>query len=277
MTKIQFHKNLECIYSAEERKTLYYIILQYLFDAPLSVALIKEMEGFTIEQEQKLSHITERLVRNEPIQYILGECLFRDITWKVTPDVLIPRPETSELIDWICEEHKEQEGKILDIGTGSGCIAISLKKELPRFSVHASDISEKALQIAKNNAKNLAIDITFHCDDILNSQLTNLENWDIIVSNPPYIMNMEKVDMSVTVLNYEPHTALFVPDEDPLLFYRSIAQFGKEHLKKNGSLYFEINGLLGNETITLLKEMGYKDLMLKTDDYGKERMVRCKK
>lgn len=277
MTKIQFHKNLECIYSAEERKTLYYIILQYLFDAPLSVALIKEMEGFTIEQEQKLSHITERLVRNEPIQYILGECLFRDITWKVTPDVLIPRPETSELIDWICEEHKEQEGKILDIGTGSGCIAISLKKELPRFSVHASDISEKALQIAKNNAKNLAIDITFHCDDILNSQLTNLENWDIIVSNPPYIMNKEKVDMSVTVLNYEPHTALFVPDEDPLLFYRSIAQFGKEHLKKNGNLYFEINGLLGNETITLLKEMGYKDLMLKTDDYGKERMVRCKK
>lgn len=277
MTKIQFHKNLECIYSAEERKTLYYIILQYLFDAPLSVALIKEMEGFTIEQEQRLSHITERLVRNEPIQYILGECLFRDITWKVTPDVLIPRPETSELIDWICEEHKEQEGKILDIGTGSGCIAISLKKELPRFSVHASDISEKALQIAKNNAKNLAIDITFHCDDILNSQLTNLENWDIIVSNPPYIMNKEKVDMSVTVLNYEPHTALFVPDEDPLLFYRSIAQFGKEHLKKNGNLYFEINGLLGNETITLLKEMGYKDLMLKTDDYGKERMVRCKK
>lgn len=277
MTKQEFYKKLASIYTSEEAKTLYYIILQHMLDAPLSLALVKEMEGLSAQHEKRFEEITKRLMTHEPIQYILGECEFRSEPWIVTPDVLIPRPETSELIDWICDDWAEKKGEAIDIGTGSGCIAISLKNSLPLINMHATDISDKALTIAKKNAERKNATISFVHDNILESHLTPQKEFDFIVSNPPYIMNKEKSDMEATVLNFEPHTALFVSDEDPLIFYREIAKFGKKYLKKGGYLYFEINALLGKECIKMLEEIGYSDILLKKDEYQKERMIRCKK
>lgn len=277
MTKQAFYKKLEGIYSFEESKTLYYIIIQHLFDAPLAMAIVKEMDGFSEEQSKRFDEITERLTQHEPIQYILGECEFRSNKWLVSPAVLIPRPETSELIDWICQDWTSQNGKGIDIGTGSGCIAISLKQNLPEMEIHATDISENALKIAKKNAERLNVQVMFHHDDILSSQISPEMKFNFMVSNPPYIMQKEKKDISPRVMEYEPHTALFVSDEDPLIFYREIAKFGKNHLFEGGYIYFEINALLGNKCVSMLKSMGYNDIILRTDEYGKERMIRCKK
>jgi len=277
VTKQEFYNNLKDVCSAEESKTLYYLIIQYLFDAPLSSAIIKEMEGLSEEQNKHLEEITVRLKKHEPIQYILGECEFRSLKWFVSSDVLIPRPETSELIDWVIEDWKYKDGKGIDIGTGSGCIAISLKKALPKMEIHATDISKAALEVAKKNAANLDAEILLHHDNILATKLPNEEKYHLIISNPPYIMQREKKEIAPRVMDYEPHTALFVSDEDPLIFYREIANFGKEHLHDGGSIYFEINALLGHECITMLHQMDYKEVTLRIDEYGKERMIRCKK
>jgi release factor glutamine methyltransferase len=219
------------------------------------------------------------LLNHKPIQYVTGTAYFYDLELEVDPSVLIPRPETEELVKWITDDHgKEQELKVLDIGTGSGCIILVLNRLLKKPVGTATDISEKALAIASRNALKYGIRVDFRKMDILDETTWNeLGKFDIIVSNPPYVREMEKKEMQANVLEYEPPEALFVPDDDPLLFYRAIARFSKQHLSGNGKLYQEINENLGDETVILLKNEGFKEIILKKDMRGKDRMIRCLK
>lgn len=214
--------------------------------------------------------ILQKLRAHEPIQYIFGHTEWRGLDLLVTPATLIPRPETAELIDWILEScDRSKPLHVLDIGTGSGCIAIALKKSAPLWQVIGIDISPDALEIAHENAKRNSVEVEWTQADIL-SPITNYRFpiLDIIVSNPPYICHREKANMDARVLDYEPHSALFVPDDEPLLFYRRIAA-----MKSAKSLYFEINEAYGKEVCDMLKELGYTDIQLKHDIYGKPRMV----
>ena len=213
-----------------------------------------------------LPTIIEALRKQTPIQYIFGHTDWMGMRLKVTHDTLIPRPETAELIDWILTTCDTQSPlRVMDIGTGSGCIAIALKKKCPIWQVQGIDISSEALEVAKMNAQENNVDIEWKRLDILSE---TSEQVDIIVSNPPYICNREKVDMDARVLDYEPHTALFVPDNDPLLFYRRIAS-----IKIARSIFFEINEAYRNEVCDMMQSLGYIDIQLKTDIYGKPRMV----
>ena len=229
-------------------------------------------------QRTKLDTILQALATYKPIQYVLGEAWFAGMLFFVNEHVLIPRPETEELVDWITSEIQNSKFKIqniIDIGTGSGCIPISLKKKSPGLSVTAVDISNDALIVAKQNADSLQADIR-----LLNIDFLDETNWDqlpvfdIIVSNPPYIKQSEQSNMNKNVLDFEPLIALFVPDEDALLFYRKIAVFGKTHLAKQGYIFFEINEALGKEVCALLEANGYK-VELRKDLQGKDRMVRA--
>ena len=226
----------------------------------------------------KFQNAIDRLKKHEPIQYILGDTEFYGLKFKVNPSVLIPRPETEELVNWIInchsEQSKESEFKILDIGTGSGCIAISLAKNLPNAKVFALDISEKALKIASQNAENNDVSIEFIQADILDWDFEDLQ-FDVIVSNPPYVRELEKEAMSANVLKHEPHLALFVEDGDALLFYRKITEVANRILKPNGQLYFEINENLGDTTKELLLDSRYNSIELKKDIFEKDRMIKA--
>ena len=213
-----------------------------------------------------LEIILDNLRKHIPIQYVFGHTDWMGLRLHVTPATLIPRPETAELVEWILSSCDQQIPlRIADIGTGSGCIAIALKKKCPIWQVQGIDISSEALEVAKMNAQENNVDIEWKRLDILSE---TSEQVDIIVSNPPYICNREKVDMDARVLDYEPHTALFVPDNDPLLFYRRIAS-----IKIAKSIFFEINEAYGNEVCNMMQSLGYIDIQLKTDIYGKPRMV----
>ena len=214
----------------------------------------------------------------KPIQHVLGYAWFYNMKFKVNEQVLIPRPETEELVEWIIQEIKSNKIsnlQVLDIGTGSGCIPITLKKKLPQIVMSSIDISNEAINIAQANAKQLETEVTFVEMDFLNEQLTQeLPKYDIIVSNPPYIKQSESNTMSKHVVAFEPAMALFVPDEDALLFYRKIAKFGLQHLNDNGFIYFEINETLGTEVIQLLLSKGYQS-ELRKDMQGKDRMIKA--
>lgn len=232
------------------------------------------------EPQQKLLYsCTAQLLQHTPVQYVLHEAWFAGINLYVDENVLIPRPETEELVEWVAEESqksKVKSQKVLDIGTGSGCIPIALKKKLPVLDAHALDVSAEALAVAQKNVVTQNTKITFYHSDILDkSKWNELPVFDIIVSNPPYIKRSEEKEMRNNVLSYEPHLALFVPDEDALLFYRMIAEFGLTHLNENGNLFFEINEALGNVTCNLLKEKGYTNVELKKDMQGKDRMIKA--
>lgn len=218
-----------------------------------------------------------RLRNFEPIQYIIGKESFCGMTFEVDRSVLIPRPETQDLVEWIVKDGSLRNPcRILDMGTGSGCIAISVAKMLPHAQVDAWDISEGALEVAGRNAIHNEVEVRFCRQDIL-STVPDGRLWDVIVSNPPYIGEDEKVDMEANVLDWEPHTALFVPDKDPLLFYRAIARLGMEMLVLKGSLYFEINQAYGDKVIALLQELGYQDVILRKDRFENERMIKAVK
>ena len=218
-----------------------------------------------------------KLKNQIPVQYIVGETAFYGLMFKVDKNVLIPRPETEELVEWVLQNHKNSKSlKILDVGTGSGCIAISLAKNLLNAKVSAMDISAEALNVAKNNATMNQVKVDYILADILKIEKL-ATNFDIIVSNPPYVRELEKSQMQQNVLSNEPHLALFVKDENPLLFYDKIAELAKKHLTENGVLYFEINQYLGMETIDLLKSKGFKNIELKKDIYGVDRMVKCER
>lgn len=265
---------LGCCYQIEETTALTRIISTEILDIPQSTFFLKDDVTLTPRQEMLLYSTIERLKKHEPIQYIQGFCDFCGLTFKVTPDTLIPRPETSELVEWITEEQKEKEVKILDIGTGSGCIAISLSCKLPGCNIAAWDISSGALAVAEENNRSNGTEVTFSQVDILVYQPLG-EMFDIIVSNPPYIKENEKKSMEANVLDWEPHTALFVPDNDPLLFYRAIAEKALAMLTSGGALYFEINRAHGAETVEMLKSLGYIETELRKDLAGNDRMIKA--
>lgn len=232
----------------------------------------KEISGKRLDV---LNEMIARLKKNEPIQYVIGAEVFCGWTFEVNENVLIPRPETQELVRWIEADWKSDAPcRILDVGTGSGCIAISLSKLLEGAEVEAWDISEGALRVARRNADRNEAQVFFRQVDVLKA-CTEDCRYDVIVSNPPYITESEKQDMEANVLDWEPHTALFVPDADPLLFYRRIAELGVSMLKEGGALYFEINRAYGEETVRMLEGLGYKQIELRKDNWGNDRMIKA--
>jgi release factor glutamine methyltransferase len=225
------------------------------------------------KQRELLENYLQKLKNGMPVQYVLGETGFLGLTFKVDARVLIPRPETEELVEWILAEASENDN-ILDIGTGSGCIPVSLKYNLPNADISACDISEEALSCASENANLNNVHVNFFKLDILGEHDLN-QTWDVIVSNPPYVPDAEKSEIKAHVLDFEPHLALFVSDNDPLIFYRKITLFAQKHLKAGGKLFFEIHRDYGEATVKLLKEMSFRNILLKKDIHGNNRMIRA--
>lgn len=278
------YKQLNKVYETKEIQAITLLAISEI--SGLSKASIKAFpeRELSIEQTQKLKNALTQLQTGEPIQYILGITEFYGLPFKVNPSVLIPRPETEELVEWILSvagtrlpvAGSQFTGNILDIGTGSGCIAISLKKNLPQAQVSAIDISEGALQTAKENAELNEVEVSFIKTDILiiKSEI-KLPKSEIIISNPPYVTLDDKKQMHTNVTNFEPHTALFVPEHDPLVFYKAIADFALLNLTPNGLLFFEINELYGQETVKLLKDKGFISTELRKDMSGRDRMIKA--
>ena len=274
-----FHKELDVIYGKEEVDSFFFLLTdEFLGLQRLAFSLQPEFT-ITKEEEQPLFEALSKLKLEQPIQYILGKTEFCGLTFEVNEHTLIPRPETEELVDWIVTESSKSNKplNILDIGTGSGCIAVALAKNLPKAHVFALDISEEALKVAKKNAELNETNIQFIQADILNQANWNLVfkelKFDIVVSNPPYVRHLEKTDMKNNVLQHEPHSALFVDDENPLVFYEAITKFSKKFLKKEGQLFFEINQYLGDDMIDLLKSSGFMNVELRNDVFGNPRML----
>lgn len=231
---------------------------------------------FSSNEQKQLEDILLRLQKYEPIQYIIGEEEFFGLPFEVNRHVLIPRPETGELVNWIIQENKDRQTRILDIGTGSGCIAISLAKHMEKAEVTAWDVSVDALQVAARNCLRNGVEVKLEQKDVLRFEPSG-EQFDVIVSNPPYITEKEKVEMEANVLEWEPDVALFVPDDSPLLFYRKIAELGMEMLAPNGKLYFEINRAYGKQTVDMLVELGYREIELRKDISQNDRMVKAER
>lgn len=269
----KIHTSLVQSYDDSEISIFTRLIIEHVTNLPFSLFLSDKNTKITEAQELNIDKIIERLQRLEPIQYILGETEFFGLPFMVDDNVLIPRPETEELVEMIIHENSSDQVNILDIGTGSGCIAISLKRHIKKAKLVGWDVSEGALEMAIKNAKLNSVDITFSKVDVLSEYPTN-EFFDVIVSNPPYIMNSEKKEMDHNVLNYEPHTALFVSDHEPLLFYNKIADIAKVILKPSGRLYFEINRAKGMETIDMLNNKGFVNIELFKDISGNDRIIK---
>ncbi len=250
------------------------MIIENLTGLSKTERLIHKEKELTKQQHQQLQDFTQQLLRHKPVQYVLHEAWFFGLKFYVDQNVLIPRPETEELVELILKQPDLNHPKILDVGCGSGCIAITLKKKLPAATIFGLDISAEALNISKKNASLNQVSIEFIKADILNlNKDIVFPDFDIIVSNPPYIRKSEASLMNLNVLNFEPHQALFVPDNNPLIFYKAIAAFSLKHLKKDGKLFFEINESLSNEIVSLLQSKGFSDIESKKDLYGKERIV----
>ena len=270
-------------YDEGEAKAIARMTYDVRFGLTLSDLCLGKDTQLSADDQTELEEIAKRLLQGEPIQYVLGQTDFCGRTFLVNKHVLIPRPETEELCRWIfTQKGRFLLCKILDIGTGSGCIAITLAAEIPEAEVTAWDISEEALAVARENAKRTDVYVSFEQVDALHLTSDILHQtsgvFDLIVSNPPYICNKERATMETNVLEHEPHTALFVSDDDPLLFYRAIAQYGQTALKDDGWLYFEINPLYAQEMCDMLSMMSYYDIEIKEDAYGKQRMIRaCKR
>jgi len=274
--KKQYLKRLKSIYSEEEIISIFFILTEkYNNLKRIDIAVNKNIE----KNEDLLLNILNDLEEHKPIQYILGETEFFGLTFKVNTSVLIPRPETEELVSWVINDVEAKAPiKILDIGTGSGCIAIALAKHFYNSKVFALDVSKNALITAKQNAKINEVSVTFIEADILNKDYSNfsigVDKFDIIISNPPYVRDSEKSQMKPNVLNYEPHLALFVNNDNALKFYKAIAEFAIKKLKPSGSLFFEINEYLANEVEELLIHYNFKTTKMKNDIFGKDRMVK---
>ncbi len=266
---------LKGYYPDNEIQSFGYLLLEKITGFSRSEILINKNTKFSSEQWNKLNSFLFKLKEYVPIQYLLGETEFYGLNFLVNSSVLIPRPETEELIEWIVKENDKNSAlQILDIGTGSGCIAISLKHEFPFANVDACDISHEAIETARLNAKINHTEIHFFEADILKNPLFD-KKWDIIVSNPPYVPENEKETLLPNVLNYEPLLALFVPKDDPLLFYRNIVDFAQIHLNQGGKLYFEIHYKAGENIVTLLEQEGFQQIELKKDLSGNDRMIRA--
>lgn len=265
---------LSGIYEGHELTAIIRTICCDMLGIDTATYYLKEAVTLTTERGTLLQGIIDRLRQGEPLQYIEGKAPFCGMEFAVNSSVLIPRPETAELVDWIAREHATQQPRILDLGTGSGCIAIALSKQLPQATIEACDISAEALTVAKENARMNEAPVSFFRHDMLDLGTPLPHSYDILVSNPPYIRQSEAADMSIQVTEWEPHTALFVPDDDALRFYRAIAELGQtEALRPGGHIYVEINQALGKETVALFEAYGYQDVELRKDIYGNERMI----
>ena len=258
---------------AEAAAMAKYILTEKYQLSALDLYAGKDM-NFSSEKLSEVNDILARLKLYEPLQYIIGETWFCGYRFKVTPAVLIPRPETAELIDWIVTDNKRDGAHVLDIGTGSGCIPVSLALMMDSPVVSAWDISEEALAVASENARVNNADVAFSRVDVLGTDIPDIKV-DILVSNPPYITESEKKDMERNVLEWEPDLALFVPDDNPLRFYKRIAELGLDILNDGGLIYFEINRAYGSETVDMLASMGYKDIELRKDLSGNDRMIKA--
>jgi len=277
--RIYTKDSLRSIYKEKELES----VIQILFDHYLGfskIDCITMAESFiNVTIARKIEYAVQKLQYGIPVQYVIGQAHFYNLDFYLDRNVLIPRKETEELVHWIINDinikiKDQKKFKIIDIGTGSGCIAIVLKKNLDFADIDAIDISEKALKVAKRNADLHNISIRFLNYDILSENIKlSQEKYDVIVSNPPYIEEKDMKILGKNVLNFEPHRALFVPDDDPLLFYKSIIDFSLANLKRNGKLYFEINEKFGREIINILKEKGFRNIFLKKDINNKDRMI----
>lgn len=265
-------------YPQTEIDSFFYILIDAFLKLKridLSVQPELEIEGF---QLTAMNNALERLLRDEPVQYIVGNTEFYGLPFEINESVLVPRPETEELVDWVLKDlsalSKQRTMEVLDIGTGSGCIPIAIAKNHMNVKAHAIEISKHALLVAMENARKNEVSINFIQSNILN--VTRLPStYDIIISNPPYVRNLEKKEIKKNVLDYEPHTALFVDDDNPLLFYDKIATLAKEYLTEDGALYFEINQYLGKETVALLEQKGFSRVELRKDLFGNDRMIKA--
>lgn len=268
-----FIEKLTPLYDVMEAESFFAICLEEIKGwKRVDVALNPDAE-LSVEEVDKWNAVLQQLELLKPIQYIFGHTYFYGLDFEVNENTLIPRPETEELVEWIIHENKNRGViKVLDIGTGTGCIAIALAKHLPDAQVFAIDVSAEALAVAKRNAARNNVNVTFIQQDILAAQ-TLPEQFDVIVSNPPYVRNLEKAEIKQNVLDYEPHLALFVDDNDALVFYQKIALLAKANLPQNGKLYFEINQYLGAETIKMLEDMQFTAVVLRKDIYGNDRMI----
>jgi release factor glutamine methyltransferase len=268
----KFISELVELYPPEEARNIAYLAFEKKLGVKKHKVLIEKDREIEVYIEKELMEILEELKTGKPIQYILGETEFCGLKFLVNGHVLIPRPETEELVYWI-KENISPVSEILDIGTGSGCIAVALKHFLPDAEVYALDLSEKALEVAKENTFINNCEINFIKKDILKDKLSDLPQFDVIVSNPPYVTEMEKAQMHKNVLDFEPHSALFVPDDDPLLFYIRIVEIAKIKLNNECSLFFEVNEQYSTNVKNLLLEEGFRFVEVRKDLQGKERMV----
>jgi release factor glutamine methyltransferase len=269
-----FIAQLTPIFDQMEAESFFYMALEEYRQLKRTDLALNPGLKFNPEEIARWNQLLEGLKQQQPIQYLLGKAHFYGLEFIVSNDVLIPRPETEELVAWVIQDsHAIENLKIVDIGTGSGCIAIALAKNLRQAQVSAIDVSFAALDIASKNAARNDASVNFIPQDILKCE--KLTNFDVIVSNPPYVRKLEKAEIRQNVLDHEPHLALFVEDDDALLFYRKIAQLALQSLPDNGKLYFEINQYLGAETVSLLEQIGYREVLLKKDIYGNDRMIRA--
>lgn len=269
-----FKTELIDYFPEQEINSMLYIVLDKTFEIRKKDVLLGSNRLFSESELLKIIYIVKDLKKHKPLAYILGEWEFYGLPFKVNEHTLIPRPETEELVQLILDENNNENASILDIGTGSGCIAIAFKKNRPNASVSAFDVSIQALETAKNNA--LLNDVAIHFQEI--DILTTIQlktNYDLIVSNPPYIPLKDMNEMDKNVTNFEPHIALFVEDNNPLIFYKAIAEFAKKHLTNHGKLYVEIHEKLGNEVKALFELIGFKEVVIVKDINEKDRIVKC--
>jgi len=265
---------LKSLYSKKETESLIKYIFEYLKNYSAGDIILHDRDVLTEKERDKVKSIVSELKQHKPIQYILKKTEFYGLPFKVNDNVLIPRPETEELVDWILQENIDFNGSVLDAGTGSGCIAVSLKKRLKNTNIYGIDISKEALIVARANAILNDVNISFLKKDILNSyDYESLPKFDIIVSNPPYVTEKEKAQMQDNVLKYEPFTALFVPNYDPLKFYRALTELGEKKLNNNGKIFWEINENYGKDCVHLLKIHDFHHIRLRKDIRGKDRMI----
>src|SRR6187401_2762601 len=275
-------KELKNVYETDESRNIIELVIEHITNMSRVEQVKNKVPYLTCTQLEDLDAITERLKKNEPVQYVLGEAWFAGMKFKVNKNVLIPRPETEELVDWIVKVINAQysifnaQCSIMDIGTGSGCIPITLKKKLPEANISAIDVCSEALFTATENAIELNAEVDFFLIDFLDEEKwKELGQYDIIVSNPPYVKQSEINTMHERVKEFEPHLALFVPDEDALLFYKKLSDFALKHLKPGGSFFVEINESLGEKVFNLFQTAGFANIELRKDMQGKDRMIKA--
>ncbi|MDR3268915.1 MAG: peptide chain release factor N(5)-glutamine methyltransferase [Tannerella sp.] len=267
--------SLKSLYPPEEIRSFSRRIMECVCGLSPVQQILRKDKQLSHTEKERIREIVQRLGKSEPIQYVLGETSFYGLVFEVNPSVLIPRPETEELVDHMLRTPTPAGMRVLDVGTGSGCIAVALAKRLTGATVFAVDISDAALETAKRNALRNGVSVQFMQADILSEPASSFPVFDRIVSNPPYVKESEKAGMHPNVLNYEPHQALFVPDDDPLLFYRRIATLAREKLTDNGSLFLEINAACGAIVVEMLHEKAFREIELMCDLSGKDRFVKA--